>query len=137
MLHRSQQWLDQTEQKQPDNLHVFLKSSANSNPLVPLQVSTFQTNNGHLQNGSTVPTLHHDIVYKSDLCLPNYNAVYPFYSSFVSTSFASYEIQSLKLPGYNFTLSNPSISRAKIFGVADIPEPQDTMTSSASSRPAK
>src|SRR5699024_12488807 len=41
------------------------------------------------------------------------------------------------LPGYNFTFSNPARFNATIFGQAEMPEPHDTMISSALSNVLK
>ncbi len=46
------------------------------------------------------------------------------YSSPVAIEFPSYEIQSLQLPGYSFTLFSPASLSAITFGQAVTPEPQ-------------
>src|SRR5690625_1065460 len=96
-------------------------------------MSTFQINIDHLRIVIYFPIPHHGIGYILDLLSPKHNVVSPFfYSSFVSNSFSGYEIQSLKLPGYNFTLLNPAIFSAKKLEHAEIPEPHETMISSSS-----
>ncbi|MDF2713421.1 MAG: hypothetical protein K0R28_346 [Paenibacillus sp.] len=46
------------------------------------------------------------------------------YSSPVATGFSLYEIQSLQLPPYSFTLVKPASVKASTFGQAVTPEPQ-------------
>src|SRR5699024_11690501 len=62
---------------------------------------------------------------------------FSIYDSFVSISFSSYDIQSLKLPTYSFTSSNPAICNASTLGHAEIPEPQEVIIVSYSFKLAK
>src|SRR5699024_5635774 len=62
---------------------------------------------------------------------------FSIYDSFVSISFSSYDIQSLKLPTYSFTSSNPAICNASTLGHAEIPEPQEAIIVSYSFKLAK